>query len=69
VIQKMPFSSARKRMSMLLEVNGQKRLVVKGASEMVLSSCSQFQQFNGQILPLDGNLKKRVEDGIEEMAT
>jgi len=38
---KYPFSSQRKRMSMVLELEGGKRrLVCKGASEMVLASCS-----------------------------
>lgn len=38
-----PFSSARKRMSMVLELEGGKRrLVSKGASEMVLAACSSY---------------------------
>jgi magnesium-transporting ATPase (P-type) len=43
----MPFSSSRKRMSMLLKVNGNSRLVVKGASEMVLSCCNKFLKPDG----------------------
>lgn len=38
---KFPFSSARKRMSLVLELDGGKRrLVSKGASEMVFAACS-----------------------------
>ena len=40
---KFPFSSARKRMSMVLELEeGKRRLVCKGASEMVLAACSHY---------------------------
>jgi Ca2+ transporting ATPase len=40
---KFPFSSARKRMSMVLELDeGKRRLVCKGASEMVLAACSSY---------------------------
>lgn len=45
---KFPFSSARKRMSMLIEVDrGQKRLVSKGASEMVLAACNTYHSKSG----------------------
>ena len=38
---KFPFSSARKRMSMVLELEGgHRRLVCKGASELVMQACS-----------------------------
>jgi len=40
---KFPFSSGRKRMSMVLELEGGKRrLVCKGASEMVLAACNSY---------------------------
>ena len=39
---KYPFSSARKRMSVVLEHNGSQIILVKGASEMVMSSCSDW---------------------------
>jgi Ca2+ transporting ATPase len=68
VVQKMPFSSSRKRMSMLLNVNGKNRLVVKGASEMVLSCCSKFHKTSGEIVSLDNGLMSNVEKAIEDMA-
>ena len=35
---------------------------------MVLQSCSNFQDFNGSIHPLEGKLKIEIEDAIEKMA-
>jgi len=37
---KMPFSSSRKRMSVVLEHEGALCLFTKGASEMILESCT-----------------------------
>lgn len=68
IVQKMPFSSSRKRMSMLLNVNGKNRLVVKGASEMVLSCCSKFHKSSGEIVNIDNGLMSNVEKAIEDMA-
>jgi magnesium-transporting ATPase (P-type) len=36
---KYPFSSARKRMSVISEFKGESHIFVKGASEMVLATC------------------------------
>lgn len=55
-IRKFPFSSARKRMSIIINVDGKKRMLVKGASEMVLASCDKW--INGStnsIQPIDSN--------------
>ena len=66
---KFPFSSMRKRMGFVLKLsNGGLRLLEKGASEMVLSACTNFQDFNGSIHPLEGKLKTEIEDAIEKMA-
>lgn len=43
VSAKFPFSSQRKRMSVVIEMdNGKRRLVTKGASEMVLAACNTY---------------------------
>ena len=45
---KFPFSSARKRMSMVINLDGErKRLVSKGASEMVLAACNMYHSKSG----------------------
>jgi len=45
-------------MSLAYKINGKNRLFVKGASEMIMRSCSKFQNFKtGQIVNMDENLK------------
>jgi len=56
-LQKIPFSSTRKRMSMIISDNDQKMLVIKGASEIILECCSKFQQDDGNIVSIDQQLK------------
>jgi len=46
VKHKMPFSSTRKRMSVVVNYKENAHLFIKGASEMVLTSCTQW--FNSQ---------------------
>lgn len=67
-VKKYPFTSSRKRMSTFIESNGQQIMLVKGASEMVLESCSQLHSFDGSLQPIDATLKSEIEKGIEEMA-
>ena len=44
-------------------------MLTKGASEMVLRSCSKFHNMNtGQVVNLDESLRKVVEDNIKRMA-
>jgi len=57
--EKYPFSSARKRSSVLVwkDVDGKKklRLYVKGAAEMILRLCTHILEPNGQPKRLEGN--------------
>ena len=46
---KFPFSSARKRMSMVIDIGGSKRLVSKGASEMILAACNMYHSKSGSV--------------------
>jgi magnesium-transporting ATPase (P-type) len=39
---KYPFSSSRKRMSVILDYKGESHIFIKGASEMVLQTCDQW---------------------------
>lgn len=39
---KFPFSSARKRMSVIVNYKNENMIFVKGASEMVLSTCNKW---------------------------
>jgi len=69
-----PFSSQRKRMSSILDnvENGlpsKKRMHIKGASEIVLESCSHYHSFeSNKIVPMTPELKQRIEDEIVAMA-
>lgn len=69
------FSSARKRMSTIADLAADdtehgygKRLHVKGASEMVLATCSHYLNEAGEKVPLDDNVLSLIKDKIEEYA-
>ena len=57
-----PFSSARKRMSSIIHVDGKKIMLVKGASEIVLASCNKFHsKKNGKIRKIDDELLNEMK--------
>ena len=69
-----PFSSKRKRMSTVISnAHGKdsydKRLVIKGASEIVLDSCRSYIDENGQEQNLDDSVKEQVKTTITQFAT
>lgn len=64
-----PFTSDRKRMSTLIRDNGKGVLLVKGASELILKSCSQLLDLrSGQLIPIDAYLRKEVDTAILNFA-
>jgi len=64
-----PFSSARKRMSIVINSEGKRVMLVKGASEMVLASCNKFLSKNtGQERPIDEELLATMKAAIKSMA-
>ncbi|KAL4476839.1 hypothetical protein ABPG72_010676 [Tetrahymena utriculariae] len=74
VEHKFPFNSKRKRMSVIVKVktiNGgtTRRIYVKGASELVLASCTKWhKKQDDQILPIDEKTKQKMLDSIKNMA-
>ena len=63
---KFPFSSARKRMSMVLELqDGKRRLVSKGASEMILAACNSYHSKSSGTMSIDESLREKMEKAIE----
>ena len=51
--EKYPFSSSRKRMSIVLNIADDQYLFVKGASEMVLNCCTKwFDMRSNKIEPI-----------------
>ena len=54
---------------MVLELDdGSRRLVCKGASEMVLAACNSYHSKNGEVVTMDQQLRDKVEGAIETMA-
>jgi Ca2+-transporting ATPase len=43
-------------------------MYIKGASEIILESCTQIINFDGSISTIDVNLKSQIENGIAKMA-
>ncbi|WP_281950771.1 cation-translocating P-type ATPase [Nitrosophilus kaiyonis] len=65
-IKENPFSSERKMMSTLVEIDNKKVLYVKGAPEKILERSTHF--YNGKnIIKLDTTAKKRFENKLEEL--
>ena len=59
-----PFSSARKRMSSVVEVAQGYRLYTKGASEIVLGLCNQLLTLDGSVVELSPEKKADIESTI-----
>ena len=69
VVHRFPFTSSRKRMSVVTRTNdGRQRLVLKGASELVLEACSSFHSFNNEVVPLDDSMRNSCRQAIDSMA-
>lgn len=59
-VDEIPFDFARRRMSVVLESEGNKRqLVTKGAVEEILSICS-LVEYNGKVIELTDEIKEEV---------
>ncbi|KYR00515.1 P-type ATPase [Tieghemostelium lacteum] len=69
VHQLFPFSSARKRMSCLVQQGTVNRLYSKGASEIILGQCDRFLNQQGQVQQLTAEDKVRFEEAINTFAT
>jgi len=69
IIAKFPFSSKRKRMSTLIQFeNGQRRLVTKGGSEIILDVCNSLYSPNDSlVVPLTSDLRAFITQNIQEM--
>jgi Ca2+ transporting ATPase len=54
---------------MVLELpGGRRRLVSKGASEMILAACNMYHSKEGQVMNIDDMLREKMEKAIELMA-
>ena len=67
---KFPFSSARKRMSVIVNYKGENLIFVKGASEMVLGTCNKWYNMEeNKIEDINEHAKAKMESSILEMAS
>lgn len=56
-------------MSVVLDIGFNKyRVLVKGASEFVLDTCSHFHNFNNQTEKIDHQLKNTINNAINDLA-
>jgi len=70
VVKRLPFNSKRKRMSIVLDIGFKKyRILMKGASEIILESCSHFHNFNNQVEKVDSQLKGTINSSINNLAS
>ncbi len=66
---KIPFSSARKRMSVVLQHKEQTCLFIKGASEIILDTCNEwFNSTNGQLETISPKFRLELQNVITKMA-
>ena len=68
-----PFTSTRKRMSTVISKAGNgtsydRRLVIKGASEIILEGCTHFMDASGQVQPLDDTHRSNITETINQYA-
>ena len=63
----MTFSSARKRMSVIQNLESGCRVYSKGAAEVMVDLCSSYTTSNGSAKPLDKKTKAEVLERIESM--
>lgn len=66
-LDEVPFDSKRKMMSTLHEINGTRRILVKGAPDVLINRCSSYQK-GDQKIPLGEKERQLILKTIEEMA-
>lgn len=45
-----------------------KRLFIKGASELILEACTHFMNAEGEVCPIQDDTRKQVQDIIQQYA-
>ncbi len=75
-IDEVPFDFSRRRVSVLIDDGQVRLLIVKGAPEEILNLCDQFENPDGQLLPMNpstrmdfiSNFESMGEDGLRVIA-
>ena len=65
-VHEFPFSSERRMMSTVYDLEGKRFIFSKGAVEAVLPLCNSYVDLEGRIRPFDDHEKKRFNDRAEE---
>ena len=66
LVSQIPFSSEKKRMSSLIEVNARNVLLSKGAPEILLERCAYYQD-GKDVKPISQNKKKEILHEISKL--
>jgi Ca2+-transporting ATPase len=66
-VREFPFDPERKRMSVLVEHQGGRLLLTKGAPDLLVERCA-YVLWGGQVTPFTATLRQRVLQANEEMA-
>lgn len=66
LVSQIPFSSEKKRMSSLIEVNARNVLLSKGAPEILLERCAYYQD-GKEVKPISQNKKKEILHEISKL--
>ncbi len=66
-IDEVPFDFERRRVSVLLERENARRLVLKGAPEDVLRLCTHYQDSAGANAPLDATARQRIDALFDDL--
>ncbi|MBP2233238.1 magnesium-transporting ATPase (P-type) [Azospirillum agricola] len=66
-LDEVPFDFERRRVSVLLEREGQHRLIVKGAPEDVLRLSTHYETQAGEVRPFDAGAKAAVQRLFEQL--
>ena len=66
-LDEVPFDFERRRVSVLAEHQGQRRLIVKGAPEDLLRLAASYQASDGRELPLDADTRRAFQDTLDSL--
>lgn len=61
LIDDVPFDFDRRRASVLVDDDGARQLLTKGAPEALLSLCTRAELADGRVLPLDAVMRARID--------
>lgn len=62
------FNRDRKSMSVLCDFNGNNKLLVKGAPNLLIERCTKVKLRDGSTVPLSGELRRNINDRISALA-